>query len=941
MRRSFVGFLLLISPFILSAQQFGGTPPSVKWKQINTDSVRVIFPTGLDSQAQRVASLVHYQAANELVPLGNKLRKINIVLQNQTTIPNGYVGLGPFRSEFYLTPSVNNFDLGSLSWADQLSVHEYRHVQQYNNFHYGISNLMFYLFGQEGYSLAINASVPDWFYEGDAVYNETILTPQGRGRLPLFMNAYPTIWRAHKKYSWMKLRNGSFKDQVPDHYNLGYLLVNYGREKYGLDFWNKVTRDASAFNGLFYPFQHAIKKHTGINYKTFVNDAMKYYKDMPSPLYNANAPVFNEAGPSPVFKLNKKVVTDYLFPYTTEDGSLVYLKKAYNKRPAFFVKDEEGTHWVRVRSIAIDDQYSYRNGKVVYAAFENDARWAWRNYSVIRVLDIKTGDEQKITTKTKYFSPDISASGEKVVAVEISKEGKSELHILDAASGDIKNKIESADVSLFTDPKFISEDSIVCAIRLRDGRMALAVVDIHTGILQQITPASFNVVGYPCVNDNTVYFTASYGGADNVYAVKFSDPQIFKLTDGPQGNYFVNVANGKMTWSSFTAEGYQLQQINTEDIKWQQVDTATINTVVSSYPVSHVNDVEQVLPGFPQRNFPVTKYRKGTKLFNFHSCRPYYADPEFTFTIYGENVLNTLQTEIYYLYNENDRTNAVGANVTFAQLFPYLSVGYQYTFNRQVSVDNKVKQWDQSDARIGFNIPLSSVRGRVVNQFNAGANYFYRRDFNKGYYKDTFTTVQFSYMHYFINWGQQVETARQHIFPRLGYNLSFQYRHAITNYESWQYLAGASLYLPGFFPSHSVVFTAAIQETDTLTVLFGNRFPYSRGYNAAYFAKMWRMSANYHFPLWYTDWGFANIFYLQRIRANAFFDFMKVYDRKGDFFNYQQSTGGEIYFDTKWWNQYPLTFGIRVSYLFDVDYYTNQQGATIFEFILPVSIFPR
>ena len=26
------------------------------------------------------------------------------------------------------------------------------------------------------------------------------------------------------------------------------------------------------------------------------------------------------------------------------------------------------------------------------------------------------------------------------------------------------------------------------------------------------------------------------------------------------GNYFVNAANGKITWSVFTAEGYQLQQ---------------------------------------------------------------------------------------------------------------------------------------------------------------------------------------------------------------------------------------------------------------------------------------------------------------------------------------------------------------------------------------------
>ena len=143
-----------------------------------------------------------------------------------------------------------------------------------SNFRNGLSRLVYYLAGDDGLSLAINAAIPEWFYEGDAVYNETVLTHQGRGRLPLFLNAYPSLWQAGKKYSWMKLRNGSLKDYIPNHYYLGYLLVNYGREKYGADFWTKVTRDASAYKGLFYPFQTAIKTHAGVDYKTFREQAV-------------------------------------------------------------------------------------------------------------------------------------------------------------------------------------------------------------------------------------------------------------------------------------------------------------------------------------------------------------------------------------------------------------------------------------------------------------------------------------------------------------------------------------------------------------------------------------------------------------------------------------------------------------------------------------------
>src|SRR5687768_16603803 len=115
-------FLVVIFCFFIflntRAQQFGGHPPSTEWKQINTDSARIIFPAGSDSMAQRIAAIVHQLASTKPASLGDRLRKINIVLQNQTTIPNGYVGLGPFRSEFFLTPFPGNFEEGSISWAE-------------------------------------------------------------------------------------------------------------------------------------------------------------------------------------------------------------------------------------------------------------------------------------------------------------------------------------------------------------------------------------------------------------------------------------------------------------------------------------------------------------------------------------------------------------------------------------------------------------------------------------------------------------------------------------------------------------------------------------------------------------------------------------------------------------------------------------------------------
>src|SRR4051794_35115307 len=108
-----------------NAQEFGANPSSIKWRQINTDTARVIFPSGLESAGERVASIIHDLQKNHVSSIGAHLKKINIVLQNQATISNAYVALGPYRSEFYLFAPQNSFVLGTLDWVDNLSIHEY------------------------------------------------------------------------------------------------------------------------------------------------------------------------------------------------------------------------------------------------------------------------------------------------------------------------------------------------------------------------------------------------------------------------------------------------------------------------------------------------------------------------------------------------------------------------------------------------------------------------------------------------------------------------------------------------------------------------------------------------------------------------------------------------------------------------------------------------
>jgi hypothetical protein len=102
---------------------------------------------------------------------------------------------------------------------------------------------------------------------------------------------------------------------------------------------------------------------------------------------------------------------------------------------------------------------------------------------------------------------------------------------------------------------------------------------------------------------------------------------------------------------------------------------------------------------------------------------------------------------------------------------------------------------------------------------------------------------------------------------------------------------------------------------------------------------MWRASAEYHFPLLYPDWGFANIVYFSRIRGDVFSDFERVYSKDKSVTRDLRSVGGELYFDTRWWNEYPLTFGVRFSHLLDNELIGPTQK-NVFEILVPI-VIPR
>ncbi|RCH55978.1 hypothetical protein DJ568_04295 [Mucilaginibacter hurinus] len=922
---------------IACAQQFGGNPPTIKWQQINTPAAKVIFPTGMDSTAKRVANIIQQVNAATRSTLGNKQRQVSIVLQNQTTQTNGYVGLAPFRSEFYLTPQQNSLELGGIAWPDLLSVHEYRHVQQYNNFNVGLSKVLRTIFGEGGQALGNALSVPDWFFEGDAVYNETLVSSQGRGRLPWFHKDYRAMWAAGKNYSWMKLRNGSYVDFVPSHYPLGYMLAAYGRETYGDDFWRQVTLDAAAYRyGALPPIQKAIQRHSGKSYGQFREDALDYFKKQ-----------FNDNAPALAKNPKQHFVADQEFPAFIGEDTLVYVKFAYNQVPVFIIKANGYERKLSTRALANDRHFTYRNGKIAYAGYRADERWGFRNYSEIRILDINTSKEQAITRRTKYFSPDISADGKTIATVNVEPSGKRSLHIIDATNGSLLAALPNPQNLFYTYPKFYGNSYLLSAVRNPAGKMAITQIDIKSGRHEYLTSFTDHPLGYITVQGDTVYFTATEGKDDKLFALSLKDRKLFKI-DHPAmesgiGVYQPAISASKIAWVSFTAYGNQIQQVDKSAIWSTEISPDIFNTPLPDY---HINSLAasraaNLLSNISDSVFTVLPYSKGYNLFNFHSLIPEISDPNYKFSLRGENVLNTFRSDVFFNYNRNEGYKQLGFDATYGALFPYLSVGADYIFDRRVySLRNQENvYWNEVNLHGGVQLPLNFTRGKKITGFNFGSDIYFSRNMYRGAY--AVNNRNLIYLNNFATFSTRTQQAMQHIYPRWGQSIALNYKSGL-NVSANQWLASGTFYFPGISTNDNLIMTAAYQQRGKNDAVgFSNNFPFSRGYTAENLHQLYKVGANYHFPIAYPDAGIGNTAYLLRVRGNAFYEHTRGHDFYANESKFSQnfnSAGLAVFFDTKFFNQQSLSFGIRYSRLLNDDYFGGK-GRNRVELVLPVSIF--
>ncbi len=908
-----------------SFAQLGPHSATIQWQQINTKKVRVIFPEGFDQQGLRVANLINYMEQNSKRSIGQLSQKIEIVLHNQTTIPNGFVGIAPFRSEFFATPPQSANFLGTLDWLDALTIHEYRHALQFSNAKVGLTKLFAILQGNNGWGLAASTSIPGWFWEGDATIMETALSKGGRGRAPFFTLEQRATLLNGRNYDYQKARNRSFKDLVPNHYRLGYAMLMHGRAKYGNDFWQPIFDNAARYKPLIYPFSNALKRASGLKTKDLYRETYRNIKEKwTTQLAEANLIPTNSIAIPP-----KKTVTNYRFPFPQKDGSIICLKSSYQQTDALIqLKDGQEKKLTNI-GFHIEKYLSVVGQKAIWTEYEQDPRRNNTNYSNIVLYDFKTAKKIRLTTESRYFSPSFSHSEGRIITVKITPEQQNSLVILNAKTGQLLKILPNPRNHFISFPKWAENDTDIIYIAKQNSQLAIFKYNLINNQTTQLTNWTHHTIADLHLKNKTIYFTASFSGIDNIYSLGLAkNSKIAQLTSVKIGSFFPALSpdNQSLVFSEFTDMGYELSSQNLAAARTGKQAVEIVEPHLQSYYAA-INNAEEggdILQNVPTAPYPIKRYKGFFKGMRLHSWNftPSLSLP--TLDIQIDNYLNDFSFNVIGGYNTNEKSPVFVTSATYGKWYPQLTVFTSLT-NRSATFSPqqdsfKIQQFDQLSVGGQVSIPLTWIRDNYGTSLRTFGGYVQRYLSDVAFGDISQANKSIGTVQIGIHVSNLRRTALQNLGPRWGQAFNILYQQTTDTRTDRQIRLGGELYFPGIGVNHNLKLGIAYQrELLKNRYQFSDVFEYPRGFTSITNDEFLKLSADYQLPLAYPDWGLWGITYFKRISANLFFDYGRRKVDSADIMDNHNSVGVELIFDNNFWNELPVTFGLRNSYLLTRD----------------------
>jgi hypothetical protein len=910
--------------------EFGQDPSSLKWKQLETENFKIIFPSDFSSKAQYLANHLENSYFLNSSQLDHQPRKIPLIIHNQTVYSNAFVTWAPKRMEFFTFPDP---ELSSMDWLQELSLHEFRHVTQIDKVNTGFTHFMSFILGQQ-ITGAVAGMMPLWFIEGDAVSAETSLSLSGRGRMPSFeMELKAQLLSGKGPYSLSKAYLGSYRDFVPDYYRLGYQMVSTARKYYGDDYWTNALDYVSSHSYLLIPYFFYSEKITGgrqnLLYKKTISTIKSHWSE-----------TLSERNPEDLDSFNKKrnsTYQDYNRPVILDDSSILSYKTGLDIIPRF-VRNYPGgkEEKVFIPGNLVSGRFSVNKDKILWDEYIQDMRWTNRSYSVLREFDIKTGVCRNITQNSRYLSPAWSPGGDSIVVVRVNPEYNFSLVVLNSSDGKVLLDIPSPENKYLQYPVWIVGTSEIAVITVGRNGKSIELYNLKSGEWTEIFKSGFIGIDHLNYGNKSLFFNGGFTGIDEIFSIDLNGRNLKKYTNSRYGSFYPDFSkrNRLLAFSGYNENGFDINLKGMDSGK-EYSPQKVINEqsfVSASNSLLSVNAIES---DTLKTAYPVRSYSKSLHLLRIHSWAPYwfdYSDPNIDdpkvtkgITLLSQNSLSTAFASLGF--ENSNGNNYFHSDFTYKGFYPVISFSSTYGGPPAVAL---IEDIDPPAVRPNLYysastyIPLLLTSGKIITGIRPSARFTY----NSTYYYHLSERAYKRGILFFepgIYFYSYLKTAFRDIQPRLGFILDAKYTSSPFENELYGNIKSLQLgfYLPGLLKNQGLRVRGEIQDQHVDSYYSQNNLILPRGYFQRTFINMKKISADYVFPIAYPDFSIQPFLYIKRIRGDVFIDYMKgieKYELSGDRLvksspEYPLSQGMEIYADYHIFRFiFELSSGIRFIY---------------------------
>ena len=952
MIKKFTGILIFLHfialPVFSQYYSTGQDPASIHWRHIKTEKYNLIYPALFEEKAQYLANVFDLVTRYETKTLPAKVPRIPVLIHTSSSYSNGYTVWAPKRIELYPCPPQSIYPE---EWLEQLAIHEYRHAVQISKMNRGFTKALYYVFGEQAPAAMLGLFIPPWFLEGDATATETALSYTGRGRLNTFIAPLRAQLLENKIYSYDKATMGSYKTFIPDQYVLGYHLVAKGREHYGTGLWNNAVDRSAKFPFMIVPFASAIKQSTSFSKTKFYRKTLQELDSLWKKQYSGitYTPYKTITHPDP------KNYSLYDHPLHINDSTIMAGKQS-NEDPDFMVmfsKDGKEKKMFNTGNYQPGSN-SYSEGLLAWAEYEPDIRWANRNYSVIRTYDFSTKKIRNLTKKTRFFSPILSPDAKSIATVEITRDNKFSIVILDSRNGDIKKRIKSIKGEVLLTPDWSQDGRRLIYLILDQWGKTVVCYDLQNDKRKTFLPSYYHeLIGPAFLFEQYIIYSADYSGIDNLYALDTLSGKIFQVTSVPYQAQDPDPTSDKrkFIFSNYCSDGMMIAETDIDTSKWIVIDSVK-NSFVPVYDSiveqEHINIQDSVL----QRSLykilqndtldfnadkingeihPSRKYSKAANLFNIHSWAPVSIDAS-NLTIHpgvmvlSQNLLSTAFTQLGYDYDLNEETGKLYAGFSYEGWFPVFNFRYEYGKRAGMKKNSLTGEtsrftWNESNLVFNVSVPLNLSHGRWYHSLNLLAGSTLIDVIHDKSTPQKFTNGWITSFNYRIFASNSFRSNYQDMFPKWGQSIELNFRHSPFSENDIGSIGAVemNLYFPGILKHHGIRIYGGYQRQNDLNVYgysYAGYVIYPRGYDGAYNDEVWSVLTNYKFPLFCPDWSIGSLMYIKRFKLNLFFDYAEGFN-PGEL-NIYKSTGAELTADLHLLRfVFPFELGLRAYYLPD------------------------